>query len=744
MKNKFHSIIINIFFILVCLALTAPLWVFKDLLFPYVTSKAFFFRIAVELALPFYLYLILSEKKFRPNLKNPLSLAMLGFVLVNWISAFFGVNINRSLWGNFERMGGAYYITHLALLYFYILLLGQYSGRYIKLVLQCFLLVAAIIALNGVSGWLGGPTLTLDPSLPGRASSTLGNPIYLGAFAILPIFLSGFFALQAQKIWAKIAYAILALIFLLAGFQSGTRGALVGLLAGLSAGFVAFAVFQPKQKIKIISFALLGALGLAAGLMFKNADKLPPGSTVRRIFQLKDSNTSARFIQWQSALKGFKEYPIFGTGPENYYIVANKYYNPELYQYDRSWFDKPHNYLLEILVTNGIAGLIFYAGILASSVWIIMLSFKKGFLTLLESCFLLAGFLAYQFQNLFVFDTVPTSVAFYSLLGFLGYLVWEINYQKPAVQKNEKYHNQNFVRAIFGATAVLAVYLFYATNWLPARVSKNVNYGYAYAGVDVKKAMEYFDTALSLPFNFDFSETGSKFTDFAAGLVAGVDRTDPAKVNFAKNIITKALEYQVEVAKKASNDPVVLQKLANAYLYAGFLENRPVPFEAVEALQKAISLAPNRVEARIALANLRLIQGFPKEAAAVLEEAARLDAKYGQTRWQSALVYRQAGDNKKAVEAAEKALELGFRLGNVAESQWLLDIYRTQKDFAKAVKIYETAAAANQLKIDDYVALVELYVKAGAQDKARELAGKVISLDKGRKEMLEKILKANP
>src|SRR6266404_8528468 len=93
----------NIFFALVCLSVTAALWVSREFLFPYVTSKAFFFRIAIELALPFYLFLVVSDKSLRPSLKNPLNLSVLAFVAVNFLSAFSAVSVVRGLFGNFER-----------------------------------------------------------------------------------------------------------------------------------------------------------------------------------------------------------------------------------------------------------------------------------------------------------------------------------------------------------------------------------------------------------------------------------------------------------------------------------------------------------------------------------------------------------------------------------------------------------------------------------------------------------------
>src|SRR6185369_16632465 len=147
------------------------------------------------------------------------------------------------------------------------------------------------------------------------------------------------------------------------------------------------------------------------------SNKLPQGSDLTRLFQLRDSNTSARLVQWGVALRGFKDHPLFGVGPENYYIIANKYYNPAIYQFDRSWFDKPHNYLIEVLVTDGALGFTVYLAILVLIAVAFYKGYKSGFLSLMEFVILLAALLAYQIQNLTVFDTVPASLAFYCLMG---------------------------------------------------------------------------------------------------------------------------------------------------------------------------------------------------------------------------------------------------------------------------------------------------------------------------------------
>lgn len=716
---------IAIFTALVYLSLLTPFWVFKELLFPFVTSKAFYFRITIELAFPFYLYLVTVFKDLRPNLKSPLSLLVSGFLLTNFLSAVFGVNVNRSLWGNFERMGGVFYLAHLVLLYFYVVCLGQMGGVYIRRFLKALLAVAAVITLNGISGMQGGPTLTVDPSLPSRASSTLGNPIYFASFLVFPLFLSIFFALQSDRLYSRIGYWLLAIVQFLGIIQSGTRGAVVGLTLGLFVAGVVYVIFT-RGKIKVYIGSVLLLFVAATALLFVLHDKLPQDTTLRRVFNLNDSNARARFLQWQIALKGVKDYPLLGTGPENYYVVGNKYYDNELYKYDRSWFDKPHNYLLEILVTNGILGFMFYVGMLLTGFLILWRAHRATLISWLETCVLGAGLMVYQIQNLFVFDTIPASLMFYAFLGFVGFLSFEIDAAKAKSQKQQppKSHLFNFspglASTIAGLGALLAGYLIVVANVIPARAARDVNYGYAYAGVDPYKAAGYFKSAIDTAFNFDFMETASKFSDFATGLVrTPLTSKDPA---FVDQQLNTALEYTQQVVQKVGNSPVILQKLVNLYFYKSIFKKTAIPPEAVKTAQMAVELAPKRVEARLALAQLRLYQGFLEESAKLVAEAVQLDPTDPEIKWQLALITYDSQKPDEAVKMAEELFNTGFEPQGPTDLSWLVDYYLKTSQKDKAIKFAEENARVNGFSVPTTAKLYLVYKFFGLNEKANALA----------------------
>lgn len=187
---------IRIFFLLLIATLFSAIVFSSELLYPAVTLKALWFRAFVMLTLPLYLYLLLRYPDLRPSFRNPLTLALVAFLLFSLLSGIAGVNPIRSFWGNYERMGGVYHLLHLTLLYFYVLLLAKAHRGYFDKLLQLLVWLGVI---SGVYGIL--ETVGINPWLPqagaqDRAGSFQGNPIYFASFLILPVVLALYFWLR--------------------------------------------------------------------------------------------------------------------------------------------------------------------------------------------------------------------------------------------------------------------------------------------------------------------------------------------------------------------------------------------------------------------------------------------------------------------------------------------------------------------------------------------------------------------
>jgi hypothetical protein len=84
----------------------------SDLFFPFITTKAFAWRIIVEIVLALWVVLTLIAPEYRPK-KSPLLYALLTFILIIGVADVFGVAPIKSFWSNFERMEGFISLLHL-------------------------------------------------------------------------------------------------------------------------------------------------------------------------------------------------------------------------------------------------------------------------------------------------------------------------------------------------------------------------------------------------------------------------------------------------------------------------------------------------------------------------------------------------------------------------------------------------------------------------------------------------------
>lgn len=737
----FYRIAKYSFITLVFLGLLTPFLMFQELLFPYVAGKAFFFRSIAELALPFYIYLAIKEPNLRPNLKHPLTLLVLIFLAINIISAVFGVDFTKSFWGMFERMDSVFTHMHWVLLYFYILLLGRLDGKWLERFLYAFIVVSSITALNGISGYMGGPMLMPDRSLPVRASSTFGNPIFFASFLILPMALSAFFAAKAERLkpriffWTTFALQLLAVIF------SVTRGAVLGLIVGAFLAGIVYVIFQKNRKIKLVSAGILGPAAIVAVLLFAFPQVLPQSAGLRRLFSLKDTNTQARLIQWRVAINGVKDFPVLGAGPNNYYFISNKYYNPEIWKYDREWFDKPHNYQLEILVTNGILGFAAYLGVIFAALWVLYKAFKAGVLGLLETCLLLAGFFAYQIQNFFVFDTVSASLAFYVFLGFIGFL-WSELKETPRPKTKLAPSKNGLAQAAVWAGVPIMLYAVYAFNISGAQISRNLNFAKLFKALDFDEAKMLLDKSAGSPFNFYLKDTAYEYSNFAAWW--SNRNQEPAQLQKSKAMMEDAMAINRRAVTVYPNDPTVWLKLANTMLAQSHLENAGFNQEAYDAAFKAHELSLKKHDPKLFMATTAIEGKKPELAEPWLLEVLADYPDLQDARWQLANIYYFSGRQDEAKDLAEFAVSNGYKVDKITKGDWLITYYYDRKQPQKALEFLLAQALDNEKNSEYFARLADAYNKNGRYAEARAAALKVLELDPASKAEVEAFLKGLP
>jgi len=719
---------LTVILILLILSLSSTLVVSGELLNSFVTTKALWLRACVALAFPFYLHLLLVNPRLRPNLKNPLTLAVVTYLFCALLATVFGVNFIRSFWGNYERMGGAYHLIHLTLLYFYFLLLAQARGELVaRRLLLLLVWMAALSSLYGISVALGMPPWVPETGPP-RFSSVYGNPGYFASFLILPMALTLLFWHQAKGATSRIVYIVLFALQLTGVVISGTRAALLGVMAaGILAG-IAFIVVRRDSFSRYAGIALVAVPVVCILLIF--AGHLSDISVLKHFASMQDDSVRIRLLEWRTAWQGSRERPLLGSGPENYYFVANKNFDKSLYTYASNHpnnslrFDKPHNYLLEVLVTMGLAGLLAYLAMFGAAVFSFWKAFRSNVISWTGCVILTGGMVAYHLQNVFWFDTPAASVAFYTYLGLAGCL-WTNTKRQPLQQENPA-RTGIWGTLVLALTVLACVYCVYVTDGLTAVVLRNLNYAISLRNAHLAKT--YFDKVAESGFIYDRNDLGIRYVDFVGRLLEqNQDQTD---LSFTKATVDDAIAVSEQVTQQGAPETKVWLGLAYLYLERSTLNNAPPDPRAYAAIQKAMASAPNEIEPLLMLAHYDALDKRPDQALAIAEHLVRTLPEYPLARWRLALLYRDLHRDELAMQTANEALDLGYRY-QPRELGWLINCYADRQNYAKVAELYERAVHAYGAPDDYrlYASLAATYAKLGEREKAVAAAQKALELN---------------
>jgi O-antigen ligase/tetratricopeptide (TPR) repeat protein len=394
-----------------------PLIVAKSLFFPFITGKAFVFRVLVEIIFALWLLLALRDREYRPKF-TWISGAVLLFLVAIGLADIFSENPFKSFWSNYERMEGFVGIAHF-IAYFYVAssllksqqvwnkLLATSIGASVVMAIYAFFQLADKIAINQ-----GGV----------RVDGTFGNASYLGIYTVFHIFFAALLYFRTTKIWQKVLLGISVLLNLIVLYNTATRGAILGLLGGALISIIYLAIRSEKgAPVRKIAWGGLVLIALIVGVFFaiKNTEYARTSPVLSRFttLSLSEIRTQGRYYVWPIAWKGFLEKPVVGWGQESFNFVFNKYYNPEMYGQE-PWFDRTHNVVLDWLVAGGLVGFLSYASIYAALLYYV---FKKGdYLTREDKGVILGLVAAYTFHNLFVFDQIGSYILFFTLLGYIN------------------------------------------------------------------------------------------------------------------------------------------------------------------------------------------------------------------------------------------------------------------------------------------------------------------------------------
>lgn len=388
-----------------------PLIVIDGFFFPFITGKAFYFRILVEVALAAWIVLAAMDRRYRPRF-SWIGVTMLAFVAWMFVADSFAINSGKAFWSNFERMEGWVLLAHLGAFFFVAsAVLGaerKWRAWFLaSLGVSVIVCLYALLQLADVLAIHQGST---------RIDASFGNSAYLAIYLLFNVFIAGWLALTERR--PELKWALLALggVQAVLIFFTGTRGAILGLVGGLVLAALLTAV-SAGARARGYAVIALAAIVLLSGTFYLARDSsfVKESYILDRVASISLEDGQTRFRIWSMAWQGFLESPVTGWGQEGFNYVFNAHYNPELYGQE-PWFDRAHNAFIDWLMAGGLPAFLLFIGLFLAAVWLL---WSRSELSRPERIALTAALAGYAVHNFFVFDNLYSYVYFFAILALI-------------------------------------------------------------------------------------------------------------------------------------------------------------------------------------------------------------------------------------------------------------------------------------------------------------------------------------
>ncbi len=390
--------------------LTLPIVLTPFTIFPHHFGKVMIFLLAVGVGVIALLIQIWRTKQY-PSFNNPLTMALVVWLLVMTIASLLGENFYRSLGGVYFRNTGL--VLWVALFGFFILLNYIFTDKAgWRKMLMYFAGIGGVVGAVGVvqrfvTVWPG----LIDQS--GRIASTIGNPIFLGAYLLFIFFIALYLFITALSPKEKLIWIGVVVVTLLGLYFTESAGTFVGLIAG-AAMMVAILIARSKKPKLIFGTVIVVVLMVLGGMVFLKYKtillKSPIGFLLTPLDRVslvsaQSGTAKTRLMAWGVGWQGIKARPILGWGMGNFETVADRYYNPKFLEvsFAETVWDTPHNLFIQIAAEDGVVGLLAFLAVIVCAY---VMLYKNKQYSVPEKAILAGGLAAYLVQASFGVDTL--------------------------------------------------------------------------------------------------------------------------------------------------------------------------------------------------------------------------------------------------------------------------------------------------------------------------------------------------
>ncbi len=703
-----------------------PLIVANSYFFPFITGKAFYFRILVEVAFASWVILCFLDAKYRPKF-TALNVSVTLFAVITLTADLLGVNPLRSLWSNFERMEGWIVIIHLWAFYITATSLfgaGAVGKKIWHRWLNTSVAVSTIIALYGIGQLLGWFAIHQSAA---RLDATIGNSAYLGIYIIIHMFIVAYlyFAARSDDFQGKMffgwAYPVLFVLFGFVALETQTRAAVIGLAAGLFIALLLYTIFAKSHSMKSrkITGGIIVALIVLAGIFY--VERKQPFFANSPIFgrlaslSLSGFQNEGRASIWPMAIKGGLARPILGWGQENFNYIFNANYAPQMYGQEQ-WFDRAHSVFIDWFVASGFVGLFAYLALFILAI----ISIWKSDITVSKKSVLTGLMAAYAVNNLAVFDNLASYVFFFAVIAFVN----SLKEGKQVEIFGEKAMSTDAVEYIVAPIVIIlalgAVYMF---NVRPIQANTRLITALQACGSGKPDAV-LFEKALAIDTYVANQEAREQLLSCAGQVVSSQQVPNQVKQQFF-TLAASEIDAQIKATPKD----------ARIYVLGGsFMNDIGQVADGTSFLEKAHELTPTKQSVSIALANDYLSTGKNEEAVALLKDAyesatVNFSAKYA---YAIGLVVTNKEAEARAMFNNDPA---------IFETQQMANVYSSLKQYTKAIAIYTKLIGTSTKDVNLRGSLAQVQYSAGQKDAAVKTLQSILDTNPEYKTQVEAAIK---
>jgi O-antigen ligase/tetratricopeptide (TPR) repeat protein len=709
-------------------------FVFKGLLFPFITSKQLPFNIIMELLFAIWLVFIMRYPEYRPK-KNWISIGLLAYFIAILISCFSGVDFNLSFWGDAERMLGFFHLAHFLIFYFVIITAFR-SWKDWKLLFLSLVVVATLISLIGLFG--------ADPY------STIGNTAYVSGYLIFGIYFVFLLFFRSENKGARCLYLLPLFIMLMEFKNMRTSGAIIALGVSILLLFLLLGLSHVNKKVRVGSLISFLVAVVAILVVFSQSDAAWFQNSFLRNLTSQKATFQTRLISWRGAVKDFHNHPVIGVGFGNYAIIFDKMFDSKFYNYTTgdTYFDRAHNNLIDIASTTGLVGLITYLSIFLAAAYYLWNEFKlngkrtgsdPSGLNNIEIIILTSLLAAYFIQNLAIFDSFTTLMGLTITLGFVYWLNFRRNNEKTSERQPRFVIKSESGELICLIIFLLATFIF--TNHYNIKTFKmfqssidaytQIAYGQLEDGVVI-----YKNNLVGRPMERDARVTLIHL------IVNNPSLLDTLSVEKAFDV----LDYVISLAKlnvsENPGDSLMQLQLAQildvaarySYNYQNLEKFNFYSPEAMQAIDLSIKASPGRATTYFVKAQMLLFRQENDEVVTTMKQGIALNPDYAEGHCLLAQMLFFIGDSKYDNEVGEAINNCLDRSGaaeinSVSFLKSGINYYASIKDYDRAATLSERLAEISEPDSEIWNNQARLYYLLNKKDQAEAAFQKALALN---------------